>query len=73
MSRFWIHELKQEFPTYLKLIGKSKALAATISDTKPKTKSDDDDDKGILSAFTAIVASIEGIIDGRSTTQVGKS
>ena len=28
--------MKQECPTYLKLIGKSKALAATLSDTEPE-------------------------------------
>ena len=27
--------MKQECPTYLKSVGKSKALAATLSDTKP--------------------------------------
>ena len=52
---------KQECPTYLKSIGKSKALAATLSDTKPETKSNDSDDKGILSAFTAIVDPTKGI------------
>ena len=28
--------MKQECPTYLKTIGKSKALAATLNDTEPK-------------------------------------
>ena len=28
--------MKQECPTYLKTIGKSKALAATLSDTEPE-------------------------------------
>ena len=45
--------MKQECPTYLKLIGKSKALAATLSDIEPETELDDSDDEGILSAFTA--------------------
>ena len=47
--------IKQECPTYLKSIGKSKAPATTLSDTKPEIESDDSDDEGILSAFTAIV------------------
>ena len=52
--------MKQECPTYLKTIGKSKALAATLSDTKPKIHSDDE---GILSAFTTTVNPIEGIVE----------
>ena len=55
--------MKQECPTYLKQIGKSKALAATLSDTKPKTDSNDSDDEGILSAFTATVDPTEGIVE----------
>ena len=47
--------MKQECPTYLKSIGKSKALAATLSDTEPEDESNDNDDKGILNAFTATV------------------
>ena len=47
--------MKQECPTYLKTIGKSKALAATLSDTEPEDESNDNDDKGILNAFTATV------------------
>ena len=35
--------MKQECPTYLKSIGKSKALAITLSDTKPEANSDDSD------------------------------
>uniref|UniRef100_A0A7N2KQU5 Uncharacterized protein n=1 Tax=Quercus lobata TaxID=97700 RepID=A0A7N2KQU5_QUELO len=46
--------MKQECPTYLKSIGKSKALAATLSDIKPEDDSDSKDDE-ILNAFTAIV------------------
>ena len=36
--------MKQEYPTYLKAIGKSKALAATLSDTKPEDDSDNEND-----------------------------
>ena len=42
--------MKHECPTYLKSIGKSKTLAATMSDTKPEEDSDNEDD-GILNAF----------------------
>ena len=55
--------MKQECPTYLKSIRKSKALAATLSDIEPKIESDDNDDKGILSAFTAIMDLTEGIVE----------
>ena len=55
--------MKQECPTYLKLIGKSKALATTLIDTKPETESDDSDEEGILSDFTAIVDPTKGIIE----------
>ena len=54
--------MKQECPTYLKTIGKSKALAATLSDIKPEDDSDNEDD-GILNAFTTTVNPIEGIIE----------
>ena len=47
--------MKQECPTYLKSVGKSKALVATLSDTKPEIESDDNDDKEILNAFTTTV------------------
>ena len=53
--------MKQECPTYLKSIGKSKALAATLSDTELENDSDNEDD-GILNAFTAIVNPTEGIV-----------
>ena len=33
--------MKQEFPTYLKSIGKSKALAITLSDAEPEANSDE--------------------------------
>ena len=48
--------MNQECPTYLKTIGKSKTLAAILSDTKPEDDSDNEDD-GILNAFTATVNS----------------
>ena len=54
--------MKHECPTYLRSIGKSKALTATLSDTKHKDDSDNEDD-GILNAFTAIVNPTEGIIE----------
>ena len=54
--------MKQECPTYLKTIGKSKALTATLSDTEPKNDSDNEDD-GILNAFTATINPIEGIVE----------
>ena len=54
--------MKQECPTYFKSIGKSKAFAATLSDTKPKDDSDNEDD-GILNAFTAIVNPVDGIVE----------
>ena len=54
--------MKHECPTYLKSIGKSKALAATLSDIKPEDDSDNKDD-GILNAFTTSVDPIEGIVE----------
>ena len=55
--------MKQECPTYLKTIGKSKALSATLSDTEPEDESNDNDDKGILNAFTATMNPTQGIIE----------
>ena len=55
--------MKQECPTYLKTIRKSKALTATLSDIEPKDDSDDNDDEGILSTFTATVNPIEEIVE----------
>ena len=46
--------MKHECPTYFKSIGKSKALAATLNDIEPVEDSDNEDD-GILNAFTATV------------------
>ena len=54
--------MKQECPTYLKTIGKSKALTATLSDTEPEDDSDNEND-GILNAFTAIVDSTNGSLE----------
>ena len=53
--------MKQECLTYLKTIGKSKALAATLSDTELENDSDDNDDEGILNEFAAIVDPTEGL------------
>ena len=54
--------MKQECPTYLKSIGKSKALAATLSDTNLEDDSDNEND-GILNAFTVTVNLTEGIVE----------
>ena len=55
--------IKQECPTYLKTIRKSKAFVASLSDTKPKIESDDIDDEGILSAFTATIDPTERVTE----------
>ena len=54
--------MKHEFPTYLKIIWKSKTLAATLNDTKLEDDSDNEDDR-ILNAFTATVNPTDGIVD----------
>ena len=54
--------MKQECPTYLKSIGKSRALAATLSDTEPEDDSDNEDD-GILNAFIATINPTDGIVE----------
>ena len=54
--------MKQECPTYLKTIGKSKALAATFSDTEPEDDSNNED-AGILNAFTATINPTERIVE----------
>ena len=54
--------MKQECPTYLKSVGKSKALAATLSDTEPEDDFDNEDD-GILNAVTATVNPTDGIVE----------
>ena len=52
--------MKQECPTYLKTIGKSKGLAAILSDTKPEDDMDNEDD-GILNAFTTTIDPTNGV------------
>ena len=54
--------MKHECPTYLKSIGNSKVLAATLSDTKLEEDSNNEDD-GILNAFTATVNPTDGIVE----------
>lgn len=54
--------MKQKCPTYLKSIGKSKALAATLSDTELEDDSNNKDDE-ILNAFTAFVNPTKGIVE----------
>ena len=54
--------MKHKCPIYLKSIRKSKALAAILSDTEPEDDSDNEDD-GILNAFTASVDPTEGIVE----------
>ena len=54
--------MQQECPTYLKTIGKSKALAATLSDTEPEDDSDNEND-GILNALTITINPIKGIVE----------
>ena len=53
--------MKQECPTYLKTIGKSKVLTATLSDIEPEDDSDNEDDR-MLNAFTATINPTEGIV-----------
>ena len=55
--------MKHECHTYLKSIGKSKALAAILSDTEPEEDFDNEDD-GILNAFTATINPTDGIVKG---------
>ena len=54
--------MKQECPTYLMSIGKSKAFTATLSDTKPEDDFDNEDDE-ILNTFTATVNPTDGIVE----------
>ena len=54
--------MKQECPTYLKTIRKSKALAATLRDTKLEDDFGNEDDR-ILNAFTATVNPTVGIVE----------
>ena len=55
------NHMKQECPTYLKSIGKSKALAATLSDTELEDDSNNEDNR-ILNAFTTTVNPTDGIV-----------
>ena len=55
--------MKQECPTFLKSIGKSKALAATFSDMELEADSDDSDQEGIISAFIATIDSPEEAVE----------
>ena len=55
--------MKQECPIYLKSIGKSNVLAATLSDTELETELDDSDDEGIMSAFTITVDLTKGVTE----------
>ena len=54
--------MKQECPTYLKTIRKSKAFVATLSDIEPEDDSDNKDDE-ILNVFITTVNPIEGIVE----------
>ena len=54
--------MKQECPTYLKGIGKSKALTPTLSDIELEDDSDNEDD-GILNVFTATINPTDGIVE----------
>ena len=54
--------MKHECPTYLKSIGKSKALTDTLSDTEPEDDSDNKDD-GILNTFTTTINPTDGIVE----------
>ena len=54
--------MKQECPTYLKSIGKSKSLAANLSGTELEDDFDNEDDR-ILNVFTTTVNPTKGIIE----------
>ena len=54
--------MKQECPTYLMSIGKSKAFVATLSDIETEDDSDNKDD-GILNAFTTTIIPTDGIVE----------
>ena len=54
--------MKHECPMHLKSIGKSKALATTLSDTEPEEDFDNEDD-GILNAFTTTINPTDGIAE----------
>ena len=54
--------MKQECPTYLKSIGKSKSLAANLSGTELEDDFDNEDDR-ILNVFTTTVNPTKGIVE----------
>ena len=54
--------MKHECPTYLKSIGKSKALVTIMSDTEPEKDFNNKDD-GILNSFIATVNPTDGIVE----------
>ena len=55
--------MKQECPTYLKSIRKSKALVTTLNDMELEAESDDSDQEGIVSAFTTTIDSPEEAVE----------
>ena len=60
-SGVMVLDLKQECPTYLKTIGKSKALAASLSVIESEDDLDNNDDEEILNAFIATVNLLRGL------------
>ena len=54
--------MKQECPTYLKTIGMSKALVATLSNTELGDDLNNKDD-GILNAFAITINLAKGIVE----------
>ena len=54
-------DMKQECPTYLKTIGKSKALAASLSVIESEDDLDNNDDEEILNAFIATMNLLRGL------------
>ena len=61
VSRIWTHEARVSHISQIHW--QSKALVATLSDTKPEVDFDKSDQDGIVSAFTAIVESTEEVVD----------
>jgi len=55
--------MKQECPIYLKSIGKCKSLVVILSDSKSELDSNESDQEGIVSAFTATIESIKELVD----------
>ena len=60
-SGVMVLDLKQECPTYLKTIGKSKALAASLSVIESEDDLDNNDDEEILNAFIATMNLLRGL------------